>query len=299
MEFLNVKIHPLFFAVGVASALVGGLPVFLITAITALLHECGHIFCAAKLGFNCTNVKLMPYGAAAVCDIDGISPADEIKLALSGPAVNAFLCVGVAGLWWFYPQSYAYTDTVMFANAAMLAVNLLPAYPLDGGRVFRCVLKKFVSERTAGIALRTVSLVVAAGFVAAFFTVYRHLSCLSMAAFLACSAFEKGAPASKLKYAGRAALKRGLPVKYVMADSSVTFKEALKHVDGSRFLVLQIYVDDFLEEVNQEELFEKLQTHSPYDRVLDGEYGRSDPPVVTQVPFGERAAEEPSEEAFR
>lgn len=268
MEFLKVKIHPLFFAVGVASALIGGLPAFLISVMTALLHECGHIFCAERLGYDCASVKLMPYGAAAVCDIEGISPADEIKLALAGPAVNAFICVGVAGLWWFYPETYAYTDTVMSANAAMLALNLLPAYPLDGGRVLKCVLKKFTGKKVAEGILRCVCLAAAAGFVALFFTVYRQITCITMAAYLTCSAFEKGKQAVKINFASRAALRRGMEVKYVMADESVTYKEALRHVDGTRYLVLQITVNDFLEEVTQEELFEGLAVHSPYDRVI-------------------------------
>ena len=104
---MKLTVHPLFLLVGLLSALFGGLPMFIISAVTALLHECGHIFCAARMGFECKNIKLMPYGAAAVCDIEGISPKDEIKLALAGPLVNLILCIAVAGLWWFYPVTYA------------------------------------------------------------------------------------------------------------------------------------------------------------------------------------------------
>ena len=109
---MKITIHPLFLAVGLLSALFGGLPIFIICALTALLHECGHIFCAARLGFECKKISLMPFGAAAVCDIEGISPSDEVKLSLAGPLVNFILCVGVAGLWWFFPETYAYTDLI-------------------------------------------------------------------------------------------------------------------------------------------------------------------------------------------
>ena len=107
---MKLTVHPLFLLVGLLSALFGGLPMFIISAVTALLHECGHIFCAARMGFECKNIKLMPYGAAAVCDIEGISPKDEIKLALAGPLVNLILCIAVAGLWWFYPRSEEHTS---------------------------------------------------------------------------------------------------------------------------------------------------------------------------------------------
>ena len=146
---MKFTIHPLFFAVMIFSALFGGFLVCIIFALTALLHECGHVFCAARLGYECRQIKLMPYGAAAVCDIDGINARDEALLALAGPAVNAAICVALAGLWWFFPDTYAFTDTVMAASAVMLAVNLLPAYPLDGGRLAKCALSRLFSRRAA------------------------------------------------------------------------------------------------------------------------------------------------------
>ena len=73
---MKFTLHPLFIAIGLLSAIFGGLTVFIIYALTALLHECGHIFCAARLGYRCEKVSLMPYGAAAVCDTEGISAAD-------------------------------------------------------------------------------------------------------------------------------------------------------------------------------------------------------------------------------
>ena len=100
---MKISIHPLFVAAGILSALFGGLPVFVIYTLTALLHECGHIFCAGSMGFTCEKIRLMPYGAAAVCDIDGIKWRDEVALALAWPAVNAAICMGVAALWWFFP----------------------------------------------------------------------------------------------------------------------------------------------------------------------------------------------------
>ena len=100
---MKLSVHPLFFAVMLFCALFGGLPSALICLMTALLHESGHIFCAARMGFKCEKVKIMPYGAAAMCDVDGIRAGDEIKLALAGPAVNAAVCVALAGLWWFFP----------------------------------------------------------------------------------------------------------------------------------------------------------------------------------------------------
>lgn len=264
---MKITIHPLFLAVGILSALFGGFPIFIICVLTALLHECGHIFCAERLGFECTKISLMPYGAAAICDIEGISPADEIRLALAGPAVNFFLCVAAAGLWWFVPETYAYTDLLFYSNSAMLVLNLLPAYPLDGGRVAKCVLVKFLKPKTAETVLRVLNLFVVAALVALYFTVAKNLSVLAVAALLTCSALQKAPPVQKINFAARKK-KRGREVKYVILDEKATYKDALKYVDDGKYLVLQFYNDKFLDEITEDELFEKLQKNNLYDFIL-------------------------------
>lgn len=264
---MKITIHPLFLAVGLLSALVGGLPIFIICALTALLHECGHIFCAARLGYECTKISLMPFGAAAVCDIEGISPSDEIRLALSGPLVNLALCVATAGLWWFFPQTYAYTDTVFYANSAMLLLNLLPAYPLDGGRVARCVLNKFLSGKASGIVLRLVNILAVVALVLVFCLAYRNITLLIVAGLLLCSAFEKNLPAQKINFCAKKK-KRGREIRYVILGEGATFKDALRFIDSSRYLVLQIYGEKFLDEITEDELYERLLNGSIYDKIL-------------------------------
>ena len=265
---MKITVHPLFFAVGLLSALFGGLQIFIICALTALMHECGHIFCAERLGFECTKISLMPYGAAAVCDIEGISATDEIKLALAGPAVNLLSCVVVAGLWWFFPQTYAYTDLLFYANASMLIMNLLPAYPLDGGRVAKCLLVKFLKPKVAEISIRIVNLAIVGGLVALYFTVAHNLSVLFVGAFLLCSALTKAPPVQKINFAARKK-KRGREIRYVILGDNATYKDALRFIDGSRYLVLQIYDEEkFLDEITEDELYKKLQNSNLYDKIL-------------------------------
>ncbi|MDE7087860.1 MAG: hypothetical protein K2O67_06680 [Clostridia bacterium] len=254
-------------------ALFGGLPTALICLVTALLHECGHVFCAAKMGFKCETVKIMPYGAAAVCDVEGIRAADEIKLALAGPFVNAAICVFLAGLWWFVPETYAYTDTVLHANLAMLAVNLLPAYPLDGGRVAGCILSKIFSRRAAFIVLKVIAVLCSAGLAVAFFFSGYNPTLLFFALFLICSAIEKAPAAKLINFSSQGRLNRGIEVKYVICDRSVTFKDAFKKLDEGKYLVLQLYDDGGVaDEITQDELYELATEKSFYDSVFEEDY---------------------------
>ncbi|MDE6441937.1 MAG: hypothetical protein K2L12_04180 [Clostridia bacterium] len=265
---MKITLHPLFIVLGLASAIFGGLPVFIIYALTALLHECGHIFCASRLGFACEKISLMPYGASAICDTVGISRSDEIKLALAGPAVNALICIATAGLWWFYPQSYAYTDTVFSASAVMLIVNLLPAYPLDGGRVARCILLTFAPEKLTSILLRVIGGLLSVACVLIFFFAYRNITFIVFAVFLLCSAFEKPQPMLRIGFSSKKP-RKGKEIKHVMLNTQSTYKDALKYVDGGKYLIFQFYSDGLLEEITEDELFSDLQSKSIYDRIIN------------------------------
>lgn len=265
---MKLTLHPLFIALGLASAIFGGLPVFLIYALTALLHECGHIFCASRMGFVCEKISLMPYGAAATCDTEGISAVDEIKLALAGPAVNALIMVATAGLWWFLPEAYAYTDTVFNASAVMLVINLMPAYPLDGGRVARCVMKLFLPLRAAVVTLRVLSVVLAAVLVVLFFTVYQNITMITLAVFLCFSAFEKEPLLSRINFTAKKPA-RGKEVRHVMLGADSTYRDALRHIDSGKYLIFQFYSNGSLDELTEDELFEELQSHGLYDRVFE------------------------------
>lgn len=266
---MKIKIHPLFFVTMLFSALFGGLPSVLICLVTALLHESGHVFCAAKMGFECESVKIMPYGAAAVCDMEGIKAWDEIKLALAGPLVNAAICVFLAGLWWFFPQTYAYTDTVMQANVAMLLVNLLPAYPLDGGKVAGCLLTKFFGKRASAIVLKVAAALCAVGLIVAFFFSGYNPTLIIFAAFLLVSTIEKAPQGRLINFSSAGKLKRGMRVSYVLCDGNLTFKDAFKKLDDKHYLVLQLYKDGAVgDEITQDELYELSCGHGIYDKVF-------------------------------
>lgn len=276
---MKIVIHPLFAAVLVLSAVFGGLTVAIICMLTALLHECGHIFYAQGLGYTCSKVVICPYGAAAYLDIEGIRAADEVKLALAGPLVNAALCVLLAGLWWFYPAAYAFTDTLMYANAAMLAVNLLPAYPLDGGRIFGCAVRKLLGEKAERRAVKIAAAVVSAGFFVLFFFSGYNPALLIFSVFMLLSMFEKPAPAIRINFSSAGRLRRGIDVRYILCDRSLNFKDAIKKLDYRRYVVFQLFEDgEIAEEITQDELYELSLDRQSYDPVFGEGFSRKDLP---------------------
>ena len=149
MGKLNVNVHPLFFIFGLYFALTGKVFSFIVITLTAVLHEFGHAIQAEKLGYKLFKITLMPYGAVISGDINGIKYSDEVKVVLAGPLVNLCIAVAIMAVWWIFPSSYPYTQAALYANASIFLVNLIPAFPLDGGRLLLATLSLKLKRKTA------------------------------------------------------------------------------------------------------------------------------------------------------
>ena len=143
MGKLKIKVHPLFIIFGIYFAFTGKVFSFLIFTFSALIHELGHSLKAQKVGYRLINVTLMPFGAVIKGDISGMNYKDEIAVSLAGPLVNLVVGVVLVALWWVFPESYPYTELAVVASFAICFINLIPAFPLDGGRVLLCTLSLF------------------------------------------------------------------------------------------------------------------------------------------------------------
>lgn len=149
MAKLKFTIHPLFFLFGIYFALIGKVFSFLAFTVVALIHEIGHSIVAANLGYKLNRVVLMPYGATISGEQELFSYADEIKIAIAGPAINLFIVIFFVCIWWFTPDTYPYTELAVFASLSIAIINLLPCFPLDGGRILLATLSIFLDRKTA------------------------------------------------------------------------------------------------------------------------------------------------------
>ncbi|NCA83335.1 MAG: hypothetical protein EOM72_11430 [Opitutae bacterium] len=111
---------------------------------SVVLHEVGHSLVARAKGSRILEILLLPIGGMARLDRLPPRPADEIQTALAGPAVS--LALGVAGL---FSAPFVFTFNPLLAvmvhelgriNVMLVLFNLIPSFPMDGGRVFRAVL---------------------------------------------------------------------------------------------------------------------------------------------------------------
>lgn len=130
--------HPLLLALLAFGLATGQAPQVVIYLLTLFLHEACHSVAARSLGFQMGRVDLYPFGGHA--EIPGIElrgPLAEALVAMAGPLGNfAGLALGTA-LWRFGLGDPQRARLIVDANFIMIAVNALPAFPLDGGRILR------------------------------------------------------------------------------------------------------------------------------------------------------------------
>ena len=112
-----------------------------------VLHEFGHIWAARRYGIRTPDVTLLPIGGVASMERMPEKPAQEIAVALAGPAVNAAIAFVIlvvlrldASLLSFAAIQGSFLAQIAAANLVLLIFNLIPAFPMDGGRVLRAVL---------------------------------------------------------------------------------------------------------------------------------------------------------------
>jgi Zn-dependent protease len=131
--------------------------------VSLALHELGHALVARRNGIGVLGIDLWLFGGVAKLSRDSESPGEEFRVAAAGPAVTAAiaaLClvgVAVSSHWGEAVDSYLHEDgtTPLLAllawlgivNVWLLAFNLLPGFPLDGGRIARAIAWKVTGDR--------------------------------------------------------------------------------------------------------------------------------------------------------
>ncbi|RME68841.1 MAG: CBS domain-containing protein [Verrucomicrobia bacterium] len=163
---IEIRIHVTFFlllawigwsyyALGGPEAAVDGIVFILAIFGCVLLHELGHALAARVFGIRTPDITLLPIGGLARLERMPDKPAQELIVALAGPAVNVVIAAillltlntgfnpdYLEGL--EEPQ-FTFGQKLAAVNVALVLFNLIPAFPMDGGRVLRAILAMFTS----------------------------------------------------------------------------------------------------------------------------------------------------------
>ena len=269
----RLSVHPLFFLVGMLSAFTGSLLTFLSACLAAIEHECAHAFAARRYGFHLDKIVLMPYGAVISGDVTGLTPKEELVVSVAGPLANLLTALGFSALWWFFPDTYPFTEAAASVSYSLFFINLLPAYPLDGGRILGIALRPLCKNKTKFV-LRAVTLCIAVGIAGCF--LYScffepNFSMLVFALLLAAGAFGGGKYA-RLRFSHRKSFQRGVEEKRIAISSACPLKDGLRFLREDKYLVFVLYDgEEFLGELSEGEFLdclEKLDYSTPLGNCL-------------------------------
>jgi Zn-dependent protease len=189
----EIRIHVTFFLllawIAIAHYQQGGPPAAVegVAFILALFgcvvaHEFGHALAARRYGIKTPDITLLPIGGLARLERMPEKSGQEIVVALAGPAVNVVIALGLLlgmvasgmALPWEETRDVAdlFVGRVLVANVVLCLFNLLPAFPMDGGRVLRALLSiRMTRLRATEVAVKVGTVVAALMLVAGFVSV--------------------------------------------------------------------------------------------------------------------------------
>jgi len=161
---------------------------FFIVFFFVILHELGHSMAAARFGIETKDIIISPIGGIARLTSIPKKPYHELIVALAGPLVNVVLAssFGIVLLLLggqYLPSPHAqinlihapteYLRFLFIINVVLVVFNMIPAFPMDGGRVFRALLSYKLSREKATKIAMIIARILAAAFMLAGF--YYHL----------------------------------------------------------------------------------------------------------------------------
>lgn len=148
----------------------------LIIFLCVVLHEFGHALTARRFGFKTKDIMLLPIGGVARFEELPENPKQEFLVAIAGPMVNFVIALVLYLIIWPDLQSLPSMDfssidpsnfliLLLMINLTLGLFNLIPAFPMDGGRILRALLSMFQPREKATKMAATLGFIIATGFI--------------------------------------------------------------------------------------------------------------------------------------
>lgn len=277
MDKLKFTIHPLFFIFGLYFAFCGKVFSFLVFTLVAVIHELGHSLVAESLGYKLNRIVLMPYGAVIRGEQQLFSYVDEIKIAFAGPLINMLTVILFVSLWWVLPEIYPYTELAVFASLSIATINLLPAYPLDGGRILLAFLSTRLERKKALAVVKVIGFTVSSAGLGLFiYSIFTGVN-FTLLFFSAFMLFGNILVSDKNVYVrtffgvDKRFIEKGRAVKRVAVGYKTKVKTLYKFVSSNDFTEVLILDDDGKTKntLPIDKVFKLLSQGKPYLTVYD------------------------------
>jgi Zn-dependent protease/CBS domain-containing protein len=257
---------------GSLAAALSGVLFILALFLCVVLHEFGHALMARRFGIQTRDITLLPIGGVARLERMPDDPKQELWVALAGPAVNVVIVAVLFGLLAILgrPALFgslsltegSFLERLMLVNVSLVVFNLIPAFPMDGGRVLRALLAMRLEYTQATQVAAALGQGLA--FVFGFIGLFTNPFLLFIAFFVWIGAAQESSMVQM-----RSALD-GIPVNRAMLTEfhTLTPDDTLKHVTD---LILSGWQHDFpvtedsrvVGVLTRDQLMKALSQHGP------------------------------------
>lgn len=188
---------------------------------SVLAHELAHSLVAIRNQVPVRRITLFIFGGVAQIDQEPHSAGAEFRIAIAGPFTSLILAAFFAGAWWLdrtFPHLAAPMLWLARINLILAVFNLIPGFPLDGGRVLRSIIWKITGNLQKSTQIATfMGQVVAVGFIGlGIFTIFRG-NFLNGVWYVFIGWFLQNAAAASYAQAGIQQALRGVTVSQVMS----------------------------------------------------------------------------------
>lgn len=157
---MKIKLNLYTFLAIILFFLTGQIEIYILVMLFSLIHELSHMICGVILGFKINAIRILPLGFSidfqpTVCDYNkkilksNVISLKKIIVAFAGPLINFIIfIIGVVNNW---------NNNIIYANFLIFIFNMIPIYPLDGGRILKSTFKIFLGHKKANIVMNTIS----------------------------------------------------------------------------------------------------------------------------------------------
>lgn len=247
-----------------------GLAFLILLFACVLAHEFGHIFTARAFGVSTPDVILLPIGGVARLERIPEAPGEELLVAVAGPLVNVAIALilvvffgaslSLQHLGAVENEQVSMIDRLAIVNLFLVLFNLIPAFPMDGGRVLRALLAmRFGHVRATEIAATIGQWTAfALGFLGLFtnpllifIAIFVYLAAASEAQLVAIRAMSRDVPVTAAMITQYAALVPDEHIDAAIETLLQTSQSVFPVIDGERRLVGVLGRDDMIRALKQ------------------------------------------------
>lgn len=223
-----------------------GLAFIVLLFVCVLAHEFGHIFMARRFGVMTPDVTLLPIGGVARLERIPEKPSEEFLIAIAGPAVNVVISLVLVvvfgaslhtqGLAAMESAQISMVDRLAVVNLFLAIFNMIPAFPMDGGRVLRALLAIRLGHVRATEIAASIGQFVAFGL--GFLGLFGNPLLIFIAIFVYLAA------SSEAQLVAMRAMSRDVPVNAAMMTQYATLT-ADQHIDAAVETLLRTSQSEF------------------------------------------------------